>query len=65
MSILGYVLKRILGIPTFGRVFIWATKMQDQHVLTAALQFDAILLVLGNLLAALVLALLDHRIRYT
>ena len=55
----------ILGIPTFGRVFIWATKIQDQHVLTAALLFYAILLVLGNLLADLLLAFLDPRIRYT
>ena len=55
----------ILGIPTFGRVFIWATKIQDQHVLTTALLFYAVLLVLGNLLADLLLAFLDPRIRYT
>lgn len=55
----------ILGIPTFGRVFIWATRIQDQHVLTAALLFYAILLVFGNLLADLLLAFLDPRVRYT
>ena len=56
---------QVLGIPTFGSVFITATRMQDQHVLTAALLFYAVLLLVGNLLSDILLAFLDPRIRYT
>ena len=55
----------VLGLPTFGRVFLDAVESQDQHVLTAALLFYAIFLIVGNLLADLLLAVVDPRIRYT
>jgi peptide/nickel transport system permease protein len=55
----------VLGLPTFGRVFLHAAKSQDQHVLTAALLFYSVFLIVGNLLADLLLAVVDPRIRYT
>ncbi len=55
----------VLGLPTFGRVFLDAIETQDQHVLTAALLFYGAFLIVGNLIADLLLALLDPRIRYS
>jgi len=53
-----------LGLPDFGMFFIRAVRGQDQHVLTAALLFYSTFLVVGNLLADLLLVVLDPRIRY-
>jgi peptide/nickel transport system permease protein len=53
-----------LGLPSFGLVFITAIKRQDQHVLTAALLFYSSLLIVGNLVADVLLVVLDPRIRY-
>jgi len=55
----------VLGLPTFGRLFINAIENQDQHVLTAALLFYSVFLIVGNLIADLLLVILDPRIRYT
>ena len=55
----------VLGLPTFGRVFLNAVESQDQHVLTAALLFYSVFLIVGNLIADLLLAVIDPRIRYT
>ena len=55
----------VLGLPTFGRLFINAIENQDQHVLTAALLFYSVFLIIGNLIADLLLVILDPRIRYT
>jgi peptide/nickel transport system permease protein len=55
----------VLGLPTFGRLFLDAVESQDQHVLTAALLFYSVFLIVGNLIADLLLAVLDPRIRYT
>ncbi len=55
----------VLGLPTFGRLFLNAVESQDQHVLTAALLFYSVFLIFGNLIADLLLAVLDPRIRYT
>lgn len=55
----------VLGLPTFGRVFLNAVESQDQHVLTAALLLYCVFLIVGNLIADLLLAVLDPRIRYT
>jgi len=55
---------QMLGIPDFGMFFLRAVRAQDQHVLTAALLFYACFLIAGNLLADLLLILLDPRIRY-
>ena len=63
--ITGSMLTGALGIPTFGRVFINATRMQDQHVLTAALLFYSCILLFGNVISDILLALLDPRVRYS
>ncbi len=56
---------RILGLPSFGMVFITGIARQDQHLLTAALLFYSCFLIFGNLVADLLLVVLDPRIRYT
>ena len=53
-----------LGLPDFGMFFIRAVRGQDQHVLTAALLLYSTFLIGGNLLADLLLVVLDPRIRY-
>jgi peptide/nickel transport system permease protein len=55
----------VLGLPTFGQLFLNAVESQDQHVLTAALLFYSVFLIVGNLIADLLLAVIDPRIRYT
>ncbi len=55
----------VLGLPTFGRVFLDAIESQDQHVLTAALLLYSVVLIVGNLIADLLLAVIDPRIRYS
>ena len=54
----------ILGQPSFGMTFIRAIARQDQHLLTAALLFYSCFLIVGNLIADLLLVVLDPRIRY-
>lgn len=54
----------MLGYPSFGMVFINAIERQDQHLLTAALLFYSCFLIVGNLLADLLLVVIDPRIRY-
>lgn len=56
---------KILGLPSFGMVFITGIARQDQHLLTAALLFYSSILIFGNLIADLFLVVLDPRIRYT
>jgi len=56
---------RILGYPEFGSTFfVEAIRRQDQHVITAALLFYCCFLIVGNLIADLLLVVLDPRIRY-
>ena len=55
---------KVFGIPAFGRLFIEATRTQDQHVVTAGLLIYATLLILGNLIADVLLVASDPRIRY-
>ena len=54
----------VFGLPTFGRTLLWAVRMQRQQQLTALLLFYACFLLVGNLVADLLLALTDPRIRY-
>jgi peptide/nickel transport system permease protein len=56
---------KILGLPSFGTVYIYGIQRQDQHLLTAALLFYSSILIFGNLIADLLLIVLDPRIRYT
>lgn len=58
------IASHILGYPSFGMVFIRSIERQDQHLLTAALLFYSCFLIVGNLIADLLLVILDPRIRY-
>ncbi|MFC2100068.1 ABC transporter permease [Candidatus Bipolaricaulota bacterium] len=54
----------VFGLPTFGRTLLWAASMQRQQQLTALLLFYACFLLVGNLVADILLAVADPRIRY-
>ena len=53
----------VLGIPTLGPLIINAVSERDMYVVAAIFLLVAVLLVIGNLLADIVLALLDPRVR--
>jgi len=54
----------VLNLPTTGPLFIQALRQQDMYLAGALLMFMAILLVVGNFLADLALALSDPRISF-
>ena len=54
----------VLGLPTAGPIFYTALTSQDMYLAGAFLLLSATFLLLGNLLADIVLAWLDPRIRY-
>jgi peptide/nickel transport system permease protein len=54
----------VLSIPTAGPMFYDALVAQDMYLAGAFLFLVAVILVIGNLLADILLALLDPRIRY-
>ena len=58
------LLAPVLGMPTFGRFMLRAAQSQSQHTLTAVLLFYASFLLVGNLIADILLLVLDPRIRY-
>ena len=53
----------VLGLPTTGPLFYRALETQDMYLAGTFLMLLAILLLLGNLLADILLALVDPRIR--
>lgn len=53
----------VLGIPTLGPLIIASVSERDMYVVAAIFLLVAVLLVIGNLLADIVLALLDPRVR--
>ena len=53
----------VLGIPTVGPLILSAVSDRDMYVVSAIFMMVAVLLVLGNLFADLMLALLDPRVR--
>jgi len=55
----------VMGIPTLGPVLYQALATQDVFLSGGALLVIATLIVLGNLLADIFLAILDPRIRYS
>lgn len=55
----------VMGIPTLGPVLVTALRSQDIYLSGGALLVTAALIVLGNLLADILLAVLDPRIRYS
>lgn len=54
----------VFGWPGMGRLVIEALNAQDMFLIMATLLLSAVLLVIGNLLADLLLAWVDPRIRY-
>ena len=55
----------VMGIPTLGPVLYQALATQDVFLSGGALLVIAALIVMGNLLADIFLAILDPRIRYS
>jgi peptide/nickel transport system permease protein len=54
----------VLGLPTAGPIFLTALTSQDMFLAGAFLLLSATFLLMGNLLADILLAWLDPRIRY-
>ncbi len=54
----------VLNLPTVERAFWQALQAQDQYVIMGGLLFFSLFLLVGNLLADILLAWVDPRIRY-
>lgn len=54
----------VLNLPTMGPFFYEALLNHDQYVVMAFLMFSTLLMIVGNLIADIMLALADPRIRY-
>ncbi len=54
----------VLNLPTMGPFFYDALLSHDQYVVMTVLMFSSLLLMIGNLLADILLAWTDPRIRY-
>ncbi len=55
----------IFGIPSLGPILLTALRSQDIYLSGGALLMTAALIIGGNLLADMLLAVLDPRIRYS
>jgi len=55
----------VLNLPTVERAFWSALQMQDEYVIMGGLLFFSLFLLIGNLLADVLLAWVDPRIRYS
>ncbi len=55
----------VMGLPTLGPILVTALRSQDIYLSGGALLVTATLIVLGNLLSDIFLAVLDPRIRYS
>ncbi len=65
MLISGTIISAIvLNLPTMGPFFYDALINQDQYLVMTFLMFSAIMMLVGNLMADLLLAWVDPRIRY-
>ena len=53
----------VLGIPTLGPLILSSVGDRDMYVVSAIFMMVAVLLVIGNLFADILLALLDPRVR--
>ena len=52
-----------MGVPTLGPLILSSVAQRDMYVVSAIFLLVAVLLVVGNLLADIVLALIDPRVR--
>jgi len=57
------IVAALFDLPSFAQFLLEFVQYQDQHVVTAALLFYGTFLILGNLIADIVLAAIDPRIR--
>jgi peptide/nickel transport system permease protein len=55
----------VLNLPTIGPLFVSSLSNQDIYIAGGFLLMYGVLIVMGNLLADIFLAVLDPRIRYT
>ncbi|MEM7033537.1 MAG: ABC transporter permease, partial [Chloroflexota bacterium] len=55
----------ILGLPTIGTLLLTALRSEDVYISASALLIYGVLLVAGNFIADISLAILDPRIRYS
>lgn len=55
----------ILGLPTLGTLLLTALRSEDVYISASVLLIYGVLLVAGNLIADICLAVLDPRIRYS
>jgi peptide/nickel transport system permease protein len=55
----------VLGLPTMGPLFYASLINQDIYVAAGFLMIYSLLLVFGNLIADILLSVLDPRIRYS
>ena len=53
----------VLGIPTIGPLILSSVASKDMYVVSAIFMMVAVLLIIGNLVADLLLAILDPRVR--
>ena len=53
----------VLGLPTIGPLILSSVATRDMYVVSAIFLFVAVAIVIGNLVADLLLALLDPRVR--
>ncbi|GIV77285.1 ABC transporter permease [Litorilinea aerophila] len=58
------VVSIVLSLPTTGPLYFNALRQQDMYLAGTFLMFLSIMLVLGNFLADILLAIIDPRIRY-
>ncbi|MDR7522322.1 MAG: ABC transporter permease [Armatimonadota bacterium] len=58
------ILEIVMGWPGIGKLLLEATVQKDLYVVMAALVIGSVTLVVGNLIADILLALSDPRIRY-
>jgi len=58
------ILENIIGWPGIGKLIVDATLQKDLYVVMASLVFGSVTLVAGNLIADVLLAMSDPRIRY-
>ena len=59
------IVGHLFNIPTFGHFLLETVRLQDQHVVTAALLFYGAILIVGSLISDLGLLWCDPRIRTT
>lgn len=59
-----FIVENVMGLPGLGRLTVEAFFAKDHYLVMAGVIMASILLILGNLLADILLAVVDPRIRY-